>query len=156
MPLRRWLPSVKTLLLALAVLLPATGAGTGASAQTRLAVDISGDGLPDILSVLPTGGDTAVLSIKIGGSGNSASLAIGWCRVCGSAVATIRPPQSRAADIMVLSPDRMTLRWMRWWGGTLIEQKAIPLDQRANAVEPVDDRTVDVRFPNGSGMTVSF
>lgn len=136
-----------------------------ALAQTRQQADITGDGLPDDLVAIPSGQDTAVLSIRTGQRGGqtggqpggNVSLAIGWCRSCGGPpVAVITPPGTRAADLMVLSPDRQTLRWMRWWGEGLIEQRVFPLGRPATALRALDPMTVDVRFPNGDGMTLAF
>lgn len=125
-------------------------------AQTRGIVDLSGDGIADEITVTPTAEDAAVLSVRLGGGGGAASLAVGWCRGCGPVYAVFHTGMLDGDDLMVFSPDRQTLRWMQWWGGKLIEQRVIPLNGEGRAIEAFDAKTVNVRLRNADMMTLSF
>lgn len=119
-------------------------------------IDISGDGIPDEITVTPTAPDAAVLSLRLGNNKGAASLAIGWCQGCGPVYAVFHTGMLDGDDLMVFSPDRQTLRWMQWWGGRLIEQRAIPLKGEGRAIEAMDDKTINIRLRNADMVTISF
>ncbi|GAB3118730.1 hypothetical protein [Novispirillum itersonii] len=136
-------------------LLSGLAAGAVAAPAGRM-TDLSGDGIADTVTVTPTSPDAAVLSVRIGRSGETASLAVGWCQGCGPVYAVFHSGMLDGDDLAVFSPDRQTLRWMQWWGGRLIEQKAIPLNGEGRGIEALDDKTVNIRLRNADMVTISF